>query len=166
MMSKLFQSNLKPEQTILRAKLDDISILLKKLVNVLSNAESDGALSIAEPQVLRRLSGLSNEFKSLKTLEEKEGEIFAQVLKNFADNIRNLDLVSEGCQESRYEEQFTKISKTLGSLEEQIKELSPFMIVIDEKRRKGSYEIFGGLLQKLLDAIEEKRFFLSHRART
>ena len=153
------------EKTALQAKLDDIAILLKKLVNVLSNAESEGAFSITEPQILRRLAGLSNEFKSLKTLEEKEGEVFAQVLKSFADNIRNLNMVSKAHQEARYEEQFIRISKTIRMLEEEIKELSPLVIVADEKRKKVSYEIFGGLLQKLTDALEEKRFLLARRAK-
>lgn len=153
------------EKTALQAKLDDISILLKKLVTVLVNAESDGALSVTEPQVLRRLSGLSNEFKSLKTLDEKEGEVFAQVLKSFADNIRNLEVVLAGHREARFSEQFTRISKTLRMLEEQIKELSPLIMIADEKSGKGSYEVFGGLLQKLFDAIEEKRFTISRRTR-
>lgn len=158
-------SNKVPEKTALQAKLDDISILLKKLVTVLVNAESDGALSITEPQVLRRLAGLSNEFKSLKTLDEKEGEVFAQVLKSFADNIRNLEVVSAERKEARFSEQFTRISKTLRMLEEQIRELSSLVMIADEKSRKGGYEVFGGLLQKLFNAIEEKRFAISRHTK-
>lgn len=157
--------NSKQEKTALQAKLDDISILLRKLVNVLVNAESDGALSLTEPLVLRRLSGLSNECKSLKTLDKKEGEVFAQMLKSFVNNIRNLEIVPAGNKEARHEEQFIKISKTLKMLEEQIQELSPLIIIEDEKNGKNSYEVFGGLLRKLLEAIEEKCFFLLRRTR-
>lgn len=152
-------TNTDQEKTALRVKLDDLSGLLKKLGNIFTQIESDKSVSLAEPQTIHRLFGLATLLESFESLEGKEGEVFVSFLKNLADAVQDIGSVP-GWQKKYEEEEFTRILSTLRNLEEELKELMKIVITIDDRRKEANYEAFGGLLQKVMDAIQEKLYMI------
>ena len=144
---------------VLRIKLDNLSLALKKLAQVFSSIESETSISLVEPQIINRLLGMANSLKELKSLDENEGEIFVVFLKNIAGVIQSIGILLERKVQLN-SEQSLKILKAFRNLEDQTKELLPLIVAIDEQRKEHNFESFGGLLQKVIDTIQEKRHFI------
>lgn len=155
-----------PDQgkTALRVKLHSFSVLLRKLANVLLSAESEESLSFAEPQIINRLLGFANGIETLESLEAAEGELFVSFLTNLNGIIQNMGIVSRSSEKRPREEVLTKIATTLKSIEQEIGEFLPALMSIDEERKETHHETFGGLLQKLVDTIQEKRHLIARFA--
>lgn len=160
MQTNQSKSSIEQEKTILRTQLDNLSALIKKLGSVFQQIESEKGISIIEPQMVHRLLGLAGKLESLESLEGGEGEIFALFLKIMADTIQNIGLLQQWRREGDNKESLIKILTLLRSIENQTKDLLPTVITIDDKRKKANYETFGGLLQKLVDTIQEKRHLI------
>ena len=144
---------------VLRIKLDNLSLALKKLAQVFASVESETAIQLVEPQIINRLLGMANSVKELKSLDENEGEVFAVFLKNIAGVIQSVGILLEK-KVQLDSEQSLKIMKAFRNLEDQTKELLPLIVAIDEQRKEHNFESFGGLLQKVIDTIQEKRHFI------
>lgn len=144
------------ETVDIRTKLDDLSASLKKLANSLLRSESSHFI---EPQIINRLLAMATRIGQLKSLEENEGEIFASLLKSITDIIQGAGDLSRGPRLQSFEER-AKIIRLLKNLEEEMLNFIPTIITMDEERKERKYETFGGLLQKLIDAIQEKRHML------
>ncbi len=147
------------EKITLRMRLNSFANSLKKLAQCFLNSASELSISWMEPQVIGRLLGLAQGIESLKSLEGNEGEIFAAFLKNIIDIIQNIT-VPKQTNKTQDNEERGKILKILKTLEDQIKDFLPVVIEIDTKRKKEDYETFGGLMQKLVDASQEKRHLI------
>ncbi len=160
MQPKQSKVGVEQEKTILRAQLDNLSALIKKLGNVFLQIESEKRISIIEPQMIHRLLGLAGKLQSMESLEGDEGEVFVLFLKVMADTIQNIGILQQWQKEGGNKEELTKVLTLLRGLESQTKDLLTTVITIDEKRRKTNYETFGGLLQKLVDTIQEKRHLI------
>ena len=154
------KANIDQEKTTLRVKLDDLSGLLKKLGNIFTQIEADKAVSLLESQGIRHLFGLATLLESLESLEDKKGEVFIYFLKNLIGIIQDIGEMP-GWQKKYEEEDYTRIISILRNLEEELKELMKIVTTIDDRRKKANYEAFGGLLQKVMDAIQEKLYMIS-----
>ena len=148
------------EKTVLRVKLDNFSLVLKKLANVFLYVGTETSTPLVEPQIINRILRLANEFQSLKSLEGNEGEVYASFLKNIIDIIQNIGTLPSGLAEQDYERRI-KILRIMKKLENEIKEFLPIVHSIDQVRKEANYETFGGLLQKLIDTIQEKYHLIS-----
>ena len=146
--------NLDQEKIVLGNKLDDLAISLKKLANTLLRSEVSSYL--IEPQIINRILKIADRISQLKSLEENEGEIFASSLKDMVDIIQSIGDISRSPQRPSYEEK-NKIIRTFKNLAEEIMDFIPVIRNLDYEGEKIKYETFGGLLQKLVDAIQEKR---------
>ena len=152
--------NIDQEKTNLRTKIDDLATLLKMLANIFTQIEGDKAISLAEPQVIHRLLGLANLLEELESLEGKDGEVFVSFLKNLNDTVQDLGSVP-GWQKKYNEDDLTKILSALRNLEEKSKDLMKIVSTIDDRRKEANFETFGGLLQKLMDTLQEKRYLIT-----
>lgn len=153
------ETDISQDTTALRVKLDSLSQAFKKLANSFTYTDSNLAVNLVEPQIINRLLGLASWLESLKSLAGNEGEIFASLLKNAADIIQNIGNLFRN-QTGQNQEEYGKILKAIKNLENQIKELLPLIASTDEERKKSDYETFGGLLQKLIDTLQEKRHLI------
>lgn len=158
--SKMEELNTDQENTVLRVKLDSFSLVLKKLANVFSNVEAETSTPLVEPQIINRILTLANGFQSLKSLEGKEGEIYASFLKSITNIIQNIGMLPLRLVGQDYERR-VKILRIMKKLENEIKEFLPVVYSIDQTRKEVNYETFGGLLQKLIDLIQEKYHLIS-----
>ena len=155
----MIESNLNQEETILRVKLDSFSLALKKLANAFLYAEAETSVTLVEPQIINRLLRSASGLQSLKSLGGDDGEVYASFLKNITEIIQNIGALSRKLANKNYESR-TKILKAMKSLENEINEFSILVSSIDEIRKTSNYETFGGFLQKLIDAIQEKRHLI------
>jgi hypothetical protein len=156
------QPNTDQNKIVFRLKLQNFSVLLKKLANILLHAETESP-SPTEPQIIHRFLGLAGQLESLESLEKADGEIFASSLINLISIVQSLGTVSGGHTEYYEDERLAKVLKTLKDIEDQCKEFLPLVVAIDEERKESNHETFGGLLQKLTDVLQEKRYFLMRR---
>jgi len=155
----MVNSSLEQEKIILRTKLDDLAAATKKLTSVIKMSQSEMSWILVEPQILSRLAGIAVRIGILKSLEESEGDIFASFLKSITNLIHSMGNFTR-LNRVEYREQKVMVLKALKNLEIQIGEFMPVITTIDEERKKADFETFGGLLQKLVDAVQEKRFMI------
>ena len=155
----------KQDRTVLRVKLHELSDVLKKMTNAFRRAESEEPVSLLEPQMVNRLRGLMREFEFLESVEESQGETFLSLILNLMGIVQNIGTVANRSRKKiERGEQMMKILSSLRNLEEKIKEFLPLVVSLDAEARKKQFESFGGVLQKLIDAIQEKRYFILRRA--
>ena len=154
------KQNTNQAKTVLRIKLENLSSLLKKLAREFMSLESDKGVVLLELQMTHKLLGLSAKLQSLESLEGKDGEAFVFFLKNLTDIIEKVGELPQWKLKKYGTEDFGKILVLFRNLEEMTKELLPIVMAIDDKRKEANYETFGGLLQKFIDAIEEKRHLI------
>ena len=100
--------------------------------------------------------------KNLKSLEEDEGEVFASLLKGITDILQSIGDVSGGKQKQSAEER-AKIIRLFKMLEQETTSLLPLIRSLDEQRKERKFDTFGGLLQRMVDAIQEKRHMLMRK---
>jgi hypothetical protein len=153
-------NNTDQEKTVLRIKLDELSAVLKKMAGSLISLESDNGIVLLESQMVNKLSALGTSLQSLESLEDKDGESFVAFLKNLTDIIGNIGSLPQWKRARHNEETFSGILTVMRNIEDQIKEFLKVVMDIDEKRKESHFETFGGLIQKLDDALEEKRHMI------
>lgn len=147
------------EKTVLRVKLDDLSSALKKLGNHLKQIGEEKSNYLLELDDINDLLSLAGKLESFESLEGNEGAVFASFIKNLTDTIGNI--ASLGGWEKKYNEEETIfIISNLRSVEEKIKDIGKILGTIDDQRKKADFETFGGLLLKLNNAIDEKKYLL------
>lgn len=151
--------NVDQEETELRLKLSSVASALKKLANILLHSESKALSFLIEPQIVNRFLVLANQITSLSSLKESEGETFVSFLKDATNIIQSMGNIPKAQNENESAE-ITKALKGMKNLADQIEDLLPIVISIDNKRKRVDYETFGGLLQRLIDATQEKRHMM------
>ena len=148
------------EKTALRTKLDDLSVFLKKLASAFLNFESDNAVVLLESQLANKLVTLGLGLQTLESLEGKEGEVFSSFLKDLSDTFEEIGSMSDWKEKKLIIDDFSKVLTMLKKIEDQTNDLLPIVVSIDEKRKEKNYETFGGMLQKFVDLIGEKRHLI------
>ena len=147
------------DRTSLGVQLDNLAVAIKKLANSLIRAES---AYLVESQVVNRLVSIAARIEHLKSLEEDEGEVFASLLKGITDILQSIGDVSGGKQKQSAEER-AKIIRLFKMLEQETISLLPLIRSLDEQRKERKFDTFGGLLQRMVDAIQEKRHMLMRK---
>jgi hypothetical protein len=150
------------EKSDLRLKLDELAELLKKIGSIFKQIESDKTVYILDPKYIGTLLSLSNKLESFESLEGKEGEVFVFFLKDLDDVIKEMCSLP-GWQKKYNEDDLSIIMSVMRNIEQSIKDLAKIVSSIDIANKGVEYETFGGLLQKIIDTMEEKRYVINHQ---
>ena len=153
-------SNTGEGKTRLRTKLDDLALLLNQFASEFLNLESEKRILLLEGDMINKIHGLTSELESIESLDGKEGDVFASFLKDLTDVVREVGTMSLWKRENHTLEVFLRILSIIRNLEEQLREFLPIVLTIDKNIREGKYETFGGLFQKLMDTLEEKKHMI------